>query len=83
MSEREPIDFRNLPEPDFSNGTTVFALLCNKSAIGIYTSYEKAEEACVLYKKSPPAGLPDVIAGHLYQIKPFKLDGSAMSYPPY
>lgn len=66
------------PEPDFSNGTIVFALLCNKSAIGIYTSHEKAEEACATYKEGS-----SLLASHLYQIKPFKLDGPAMIYIPY
>ena len=77
MSEREVIDLRNIPEPDFSTGTIVFALLCNKSAIGIYTTYEKAEEAQEIFKQAKG------LASHLYQIKPFKLDGPAMIYLPY
>ena len=67
----------DMPEPDFSKGTAVFALLCNKSAIGIYTTQEKAEQACENYKNA--RGLPS----HLYQIKPFVLDGPAMAYLPY
>jgi hypothetical protein len=64
-------------EPDLSTGTVVFALLLNKSAIGIYTTYEKAEEARDLFqKKQRPEN-------KLYQIKPFKLDGPALIYLPY
>jgi hypothetical protein len=77
-------DLRNLPEPDFSTGTIVFALLCNKSAIGIYTSHERAEEAREIYKRAKDGiGFASVLATHLYQIKPFKLDGPAMAYLPY
>lgn len=79
----EIMDLGNIPEPDFSTGTTVFALLCNKSAIGIYTSYEKAEEACEVYKNGENGGVVSVLGRHLYQIKPFKLDGPAMAYLPY
>lgn len=79
----EIIDLGNIPEPDFSTGTIVFALLCNKSAIGIYTSSERAEEACEAYKQERSGGSVAVLASHLYQIKPFKLDGPAMAYLPY
>lgn len=64
-------------EPDFSTGTVVFALLLNKSAIGIYTSSEKAYEAWDAFKREQPSASRD------YQIKRFKLDGPAMIYLPY
>jgi len=64
-------------EPDFSTGVVVFALLLDKSAIGIYTSHEKAEEA---WKDFVNKVRPQ---NRLYQIKPFKLDGPAMIYQPY
>jgi len=63
-------------EPDFSDGTAVFALLLNKSAIGIYTSHEKAEDAWDAFKRENEAAGP-------FAIKPFKLDGPAMIYWPY
>jgi len=52
-----------------------FALLLDKSALGIYTSYAKAEEAWdgFLSEQRP--------ANRLCHIKPFKLDGPAMIYP--
>ena len=40
-------------EPDLSTGTVVFALLLNKSAIGIYTTHEAAEEAWELFQNQP------------------------------
>jgi hypothetical protein len=64
-------------EPDLSTGTVVFALLLNKSAIGMYTSYKKAEEAWEVFEREHPS------ATRLYQIKPFRLDGPAMIYSPY
>jgi len=65
------------PEPDLSTGTLVYALLLDKSAIGIYTSEAKAEETweAFLSKENP--------VNRLYQIKPFRLDGPAMIYLPY
>jgi hypothetical protein len=67
----------NSKEPDFSTGTVVFALLLNKSAIGIYTSYEKAAIAWDVFKREEPSGSWN------YQIKPFELDGPARVYLPY
>ena len=64
-------------EPDLSTGVVAFALLLDKSAIGIYTSHEKAEEA---WKHFLNEVRPQ---NRLYQIKPFKLDGPAMIYQPY
>jgi len=62
-------------EPDFTAGIVVFALLLDHSALGIYTSYAKAEEAWdgFLSEQRP--------ANRLCHIKPFKLDGPAMIYP--
>jgi hypothetical protein len=68
---------RHSKEPDFSTGTMVFALLLNKSAIGIYTSYAKAAIAWDVFKQQEPSASWD------YQIKPFKLDGPARVYLPY
>jgi hypothetical protein len=46
-SEVIKVDLRKVyEEPDFSTGTIVFALLCNKSAIGIYTSEQKVAPSC-------------------------------------
>ncbi len=39
------------PEPDFTDGIVVYALLLDKSAIGIYTGYAKAEEAWDMFLK--------------------------------
>jgi hypothetical protein len=64
-------------EPNFSEGIVVFALLLDKSAIGVYTSYEKAEEAWDEFVKEERP------ANKLFQIKPFRLDGPAMIYQPY
>jgi hypothetical protein len=64
-------------EPDFSEGVVVFTLLLDKSAIGVYTSHAKAEEAWDEFVKEERP------ANRLYQIKPFRLDGPAMIYQPY
>jgi hypothetical protein len=63
--------------PEESSPETVFALLLNKSAIGIYTSYEKAEAAWDVFKREETSGSWN------YQIKPFELDGPARVYLPY
>jgi hypothetical protein len=43
-------------EPDFTDGIVVYALLLDRSAIGIYTSFAKAEEAWgVFLKEQRPA----------------------------
>jgi len=63
-------------EPDFTTGTVLFALLLNKSAIGVYSSHEEAEAAWnAFHDQNPAAGA--------FAIKPFKLDGPAMIYRPY
>jgi hypothetical protein len=64
-------------ESDFNTGIVVFALMLNKSAIGIYTSHERAEAAWKVFLAEHPS------ATRYYQIKPFKLDGPAMFYQPY
>jgi len=64
-------------EPDFTAGIVVFALLLDKSALGIYTSYGKAEEAWDGFRSEQRP------ANRLYHSKPFKLDGPAMIYPEY
>jgi hypothetical protein len=64
-------------EPDFSEGIVVFALLLDKSAIGVYTSQAKAEQAWDEFVNEERP------ANRLYQIKPFRLDGPAMIYQPY
>lgn len=64
-------------EPDFTEGIVVYALLLDKSAIGVYTSHTKAEEAWDEFVKEERP------ANRLYQIKPFRLDGPAMIYQPY
>ena len=48
-------------EPDLSTGTVVFALLLNKSAIGIYTTHQAAKEAWTFFNKgaSREPVLPD------------------------
>ncbi len=63
--------------PDFSTGTVLFALLLNKSAIGVYTSYQKAEEALEIFLRDAKP------VSREFAIKPFKLDGPAMIYQPY
>jgi hypothetical protein len=64
-------------EPDLTTGIIVFALLLDKSAIGVYTSHEKAEEAWAAFVNEQHP------ANRLYQIKPFRLDGPALIYQPY
>jgi hypothetical protein len=63
-------------EPDLSSGDAVFALLLNKSAIGIYSSQEKAEAAWSAFQDQNPRAGP-------FDIKPFTLDGPAMIFAPY
>ena len=77
LRKAEPTEMPNPPSgegPDFSTGTVVFALLCNKSVPGIYTSDARAEAARGAFARSYPDSYPD----RLYEIKPFKLDGPAM-----
>ena len=64
-------------EPSLSSGAAVFALLLDKSAIGIYTSREKAERAWRAFEERQNP------ANTCYAIKPFTLDGPAMIFQPY
>jgi len=61
---------------DFTS-QTVFVLLLDKSAIGVYTTYEKAGEASAIFlaEQSP--------ANENFEIKPFQLDGLARIFKPY
>jgi hypothetical protein len=74
MPERK-VSSGDMSEPNLSTGTVVFALLCNKSALGVYTSQAKAEAARDAFARSYP--------DNLYEIKPFKPDGPPMFYTPY
>jgi hypothetical protein len=62
---------------DLSSGAVVFALLLNKSAIGIYTSHEKAEEAWNAFQEQQNP------ANRSVAIKPFTLNEPAMICEPY
>ena len=62
-------------EADLS-GNVVFALLLNKSAIGIYSSHAKAVAAWNAFHDLNSAAGP-------FAIKPFTLNGPAMIYAPY
>jgi len=54
----------------------VYALLLNKSAIGIYSNYEKAEAAWDAFQDKYPNARG-------FAIKPFTLDGPPMIFQPY
>jgi hypothetical protein len=58
------------------SGKVVFALLLNKSAIGIYSDNEKAEAAWDVFQEKYPKARG-------FAIKPFTLDGPPMIYQPY
>ena len=64
-------------EPNRGDETAVFALLLDKSAIGIYTSYERAEHAWETFRElHKPVNTS-------FAIKTFTLDGPALIYQPY